>query len=54
MERQLGLCARCKEYWIHADFHHINSRCDDSLENCTVLCIECHGDVTYLKVDRRG
>ena len=54
MEKQHGLCARCGEYWIHADFHHVNNRCDNSLENCVVLCIECHGDVTYLGVDKRG
>ena len=53
MERQRGLCARCKEYWIHADFHHINDRCDNSFENCVVLCPNCHYDITFQHLDLR-
>ena len=54
MENQKGVCEMCHEYWIHADFHHINDKCDNSFENCVVLCSICHDDVTYLKLDIRG
>ena len=53
MEKQQGRCYMCHEYWIHADFHHVNDRCDNSLENCVALCSNCHNDVTHLKLDLR-
>ena len=50
---QKGLCRRCKQYWTHAEFHHINDRCDNSLENCAVLCRDCHLEITTLNRDKR-
>ena len=53
MANQKGVCDMCHEYWIHADFHHINDKCDNSFENCVALCPNCHYDITYLKLDLR-
>ena len=53
MENQKGVCDMCHEYWIHADFHHISDRCDNSFENCVALCVNCHNDVTHLPLDLR-
>ena len=53
MENQKGRCYMCHEYWIHADFHHINDRCDNSFENCVVLCPNCHYDITFQHLDLR-
>ena len=53
MENQKGRCFMCHEYWIHADFHHIIDRSDNSFENCVALCVNCHYDVTHLPLDLR-
>ena len=49
---QNGLCIRCKQYWTHAEFHHINDRCGDDLDNCAVLCRDCHFEITLLDRNR--
>ena len=49
---QKGLCRRCKQYWTHAEFHHTNDRCGNSLDNCAVLCRDCHFEITFLDRDR--
>ena len=50
--RQKGLCRICKQYWTHAEFHHINHRCGDGIDNCAVLCRDCHFEITSLDRDR--
>ena len=45
IRRQNAKCAHCGGYWIHAEFHHVEGRNDDSLDNCVVVCRDCHLEV---------
>ena len=46
MELQHGRCAECKKFPRHWEFDHIDSRGDNSIENCQGLCRDCHQDKT--------
>ena len=45
IERQKGKCYYCNWYWRHAEFHHVEGRNDSSLDNCVVVCRDCHLEV---------
>lgn len=41
-ELQKGKCAECERYPTHWEFDHIDTRGDNSIENCQGLCRDCH------------
>lgn len=41
-ELQKGKCAKCERYPTHWEFDHIDTRGDNSIENCQGLCRDCH------------
>lgn len=41
-ELQKGKCAICERYPTHWEFDHIDTRGDNSIENCQGLCRDCH------------
>ena len=41
-ELQKGKCAICDRYPTHWEFDHIDTRGDNSIENCQGLCRDCH------------
>jgi 5-methylcytosine-specific restriction endonuclease McrA len=59
-KRQNGRCGLCgTSDWRNANFeyHHIISRFasnDDSLENCVMLCYDCHREEAHIDSNTRG
>ena len=45
-ELQHGRCAECGKYPTHWEFDHIDTRGDNSIENCQGLCLDCHQSKT--------
>ena len=45
IERQKGKCVYCGWYWRHCEFHHVEGRNDGNLDNCVVVCRDCHHEV---------
>jgi len=45
-ELQHGRCAKCGKYPTHWEFDHIDTRGDNSIENCQGLCLDCHQSKT--------
>jgi len=54
MELQHGKCAMCGKFPRHWEFDHIDSRGDNSIENCQGLCKDCHQDKTLKDNERHG
>ncbi|MCH7967625.1 MAG: HNH endonuclease [Thaumarchaeota archaeon] len=52
MELQHGQCAMCGKFPRHWEFDHIDSRGDNSIENCQGLCRDCHQDKTLKDNER--
>ena len=53
MELQHGKCSMCGKFPRHWEFDHIDSRGDNSIENCQGLCRDCHQDKTLKDNERR-
>jgi hypothetical protein len=51
-ELQHGKCADCGKYPTHWEFDHIDSRGDNSIDNCQGLCKDCHQDKTFKDNER--
>lgn len=45
-ELQHGKCADCGKYPTHWEFDHVDTRGDNSIENCQGLCLDCHQSKT--------
>ena len=45
-ELQHGKCADCGKFPTHWEFDHIDTRGDNSVENCQGLCLDCHQSKT--------
>jgi len=45
-ELQHGRCADCGKFPTHWEFDHIDTRGDNSIENCQGLCLDCHQSKT--------
>ncbi len=45
-ELQHGRCAECGKIPTHWEFDHIDTRGDNSIENCQGLCLDCHQSKT--------
>ncbi len=45
-ELQHGRCADCGKIPTHWEFDHIDTRGDNSIENCQGLCLDCHQSKT--------
>ncbi len=52
MELQHGKCSMCGKFPRHWEFDHIDSRGDNSIENCQGLCRDCHQDKTLKDNER--
>jgi len=51
-ELQHGKCADCGKFPTHWEFDHIDTRGDNSIENCQGLCRDCHQDKTLKDNER--
>ena len=45
-ELQHGRCAECGKIPTHWEFDHIDTRGDNTIENCQGLCLDCHQSKT--------
>jgi 5-methylcytosine-specific restriction endonuclease McrA len=45
-ELQHGKCAECGKFPTHWEFDHIDTRGENSIENCQGLCLDCHQSKT--------
>ena len=51
--KQGGRCNSCGVIPRHPKFDHIHSRGDDSIQNCQMLCGDCHDDKTNAERKKR-